>query len=70
MFIVSLPLWEYVVVLRFVVRYFVSALVMRSSWWGGAGCFAWFVFLVSHGGWVALPLSAMGLSAVCDRGIS
>ena len=35
-----------------------------------AGCFAYFVFLVSRDGWVALPLDAMGLSAVCDCGIS
>ena len=35
-----------------------------------AGCFAWFVFLVSHGGWVALSCGAMELSAVCDCGIS
>ena len=26
--------------------------------------------MVSRGGWVALPHSAMGLSAVCDCGIS
>ena len=37
---------------------------------GGAGCFAWFVFLVSRGGWGALPRGAAGLSAVCDCGIS
>ena len=36
---------------------------------GMAGCFAWFVFLVSRGGWAALPRGAMGLSAVCDCGI-
>ena len=35
-----------------------------------AGCFAWFVFLLSRDGCVALPHSAMGLSAVCDCGIS
>ena len=33
---------------------------------GRAGCFAWFVFLVSSDGCVALPCSVMGLSAVCD----
>ena len=36
----------------------------------GAGCFAWFVFLVPRGGWAVLPHGAMGLSAVCDCGIS
>ena len=35
-----------------------------------AGCFAWFVFLVSSDDCVALPRSVMGLSAVCDSGIS
>ena len=35
-----------------------------------AGCFAWFVFLVSCGGWAALPRGAAGLSAVCGCGIS
>ena len=35
-----------------------------------AACFAWFVFLVSCDGCVALPRGAMGLSAVCDCGIS
>ena len=37
---------------------------------GGACCFAWFVFLVSRGGWAALPRGAAGLSVVCDCGIS
>ena len=36
----------------------------------GAGCFAWFVFLVSCGCCVALPPGAVGLSVVCDCGIS
>ena len=35
-----------------------------------AGCFALFVFLVSRDCCVALPNDAMGLSAVCDCGIS
>ena len=35
-----------------------------------AGCFALFVFLVSRDCCVALPHDAMGLSAVCDCGIS
>ena len=29
-----LPLWESVIVLCFVVRYFMSILVLQSSWWG------------------------------------
>ena len=36
----------------------------------GADCFAWFVFLVSCDCCVAIPRSAIGLSAVCDCGIS
>ena len=34
------------------------------------GCFTWFVFLVSHECCVALPCGVIGLSAVCDCGIS
>ena len=34
------------------------------------GCFAYFVYLVSRDYCVALPRGAMGLSAVCDYGIS
>ena len=66
------PLWGSVVVLCFVVRFFVSALVLQLSWWvmEWAGCFAWFVCLVSRGGCVALPRGAMGLSAVRDCGMS
>ena len=33
-----------------------------------AGCFAWFVFLVSRDGWAALPRGATGLSGVCYCG--
>ena len=29
-----LPLWESIIVLCFVVRYFMSILVLQSSWWG------------------------------------
>ena len=35
-----------------------------------AGCFAWCVFLVSRGSWAALLHDVVGLSAVCDCGIS
>ena len=35
-----------------------------------AGCFAYFVFLVSRDCCLALPRCAMGLSAVCDCDIS
>ena len=35
-----------------------------------AGCFTWFVFLVSRDCCAALPCGAICLSAVCDCGIS
>ena len=31
---VLLPLWDSVIVLCFVVRYFLSILILQSSWWG------------------------------------
>ena len=66
-----LPLQESVIVLRFVVRYFMSILVLQSSRLDErAGCFALFIFLVSRDCCVALPHDATGLSAVCDCGIS
>ena len=37
-----LPLWESVIVLCFVVRCFLSVLVLQSSWWGGG----WFLCLI------------------------
>ena len=66
-----LPLWESVIVLCFVVRYFISILVLQSSWWGRESWLLYlFVFLVSHDRCGALPHVAMGLSAVCDCGIT
>ena len=38
-----LPLWESVIVLCFVVRYFMSILVLQSSWWGGE---SWLLCLI------------------------
>ena len=67
-----LPLWESVIVLCF----FCTLLYARSSFAiyleeeERAGCFAWFVLLVSRDCCVALPRCAMGLSAVCNCGIS
>ena len=40
------------------------------DWEERAGCFALFVFLVPRDCCVALPHVAMGLSAICDCGIS
>ena len=59
------------IVLCFVVRYFMPILVLQS--FDGekrAGCCALFVILASCDCCVALPCDAMGLSAVCDCGIS
>ena len=55
----------------FVVRYFMSLLVLQSS--DGverAGCFTYIVLLVSLDCYVGLPCGAMEFSAVCDCGIS
>ena len=68
-----LQLWESVVVLCFVYVtlcpfWFCSHLDGEES----AGCFAWFVFLVSRDCCVTFPrgfMGFMGFSAVCDFGI-
>ena len=64
-----LQLWDYANVLCFVVRYFVSILVLQWSE-ERAGCFALFVFLVSREISAVLPHDATNLSAVCDCGMS
>ena len=51
-----LPLWDSLIVLCFVMRYFVFILVLQSFWWNEwVGCFALFNFLVSCDCCVALP---------------
>ena len=66
-----LPLWESVIVLGFVVRYFMSILVCNHlDGEERAGWLAWSVLLVSRDCCVTLPRGAMSLSAVCDCGIS
>ena len=66
-----LPLWESVIVLWFGVRFFLSSLVLQSSCWGRE---SWLLCLVCLPGvlcWFSgSPRGAMGLSAVCDCGIS
>ena len=53
------------------VRYVLSILVCNHlDGEEKAGCFAYFVFLLFLDGCVALPRGAMGLSVVCDCGIS
>ena len=55
----------------FVVRYFVSILALQSSQWvRERWLLCLLVFLVSHDCCVALSHDIMGLSAVCDCGIS
>ena len=63
-----LPLWDSVIVLCIVVRYFVVCNHLDGE--ERAGCFALFVFLMSRDCCVALLHGAMGLSAVCNCGIS
>ena len=50
-----LPLWDSVIVICFVVRFFMSLFDGEER----AGCFALFVFLASHDCCVALPRGAM-----------
>ena len=66
-----LQLWDSIFVLCFVVRYFVSILVLQSSWWGRKSWLLCFVCLPgSRNCCVALAHNVTGLSAVCDCGIS
>ena len=52
--------------LCFVVRYFMSILVLQSSSWGREGWLLCSICLPGVSGW--LPRCAMRLSAVCDCG--
>ena len=65
-------MWDSVFVLCFARRYFVSILVLQSSYIDGKRELValLFFFLVSRGWCVALPHDATGLSAVCYCGIS
>ena len=47
LFLLLFPLWESVIVLYFVVRYFMSILVLQSSWWGRE---SWLLCLICHPG--------------------
>ena len=60
------------IVICMVVRAFMSILVFFNHLDGEerAGCFSLFVFLVSRDCCVAVPRATVGLSAVCDCGIS
>ena len=65
-----LPLWDPVIVLCFVVRYFVPIIVLQSSSWGRESWLVgFFVFLMSRDCCCSFS-SATGLSAVCDCRIS
>ena len=61
---VVLLLCDSVIVLCFVVRYFVSILVLQIARWGIENWLLCFVFLVSLNCFVALTHDATGLSAV------
>ena len=57
----------------FVVQYFASFLVLQSSWWGRERWSLYFICLPGDCDCycsVALPRGAVGLSAVCNCGIS
>ena len=56
-----LPLWDFVIILCFVVRYFVSILVLPSSRWVRESCLLYFVWLPGVS-WLllALPKDARG----------
>ena len=61
------PVVGVLIIVRFVVSYFMSILVLQSSWWGGE---SWSLCLVClpRVSWccVALPRGAKSLPAVCD----
>ena len=65
-----LRLWDSVIILCFVVHYFVSILVLQSSRWGRESWLLCFVCLPGVLRLVVASNDAMGLSAVCDCGIS
>ena len=65
--ILLLPLCESVIFLCFVVCNFMSILVCNHlDGEERAGCFAWFVLLMSLDRCAALPCGAISLSAVCE----
>ena len=71
--VIVTPIVGSVIFRCFVVRYFVSILVLQSSRWGREGwllCFVCLLFLVPRDCCVALPYDITCLSAVCDCGIS
>ena len=65
------PIVGFCICSMFVVRYFVSILVLQPSRWRRESWLLCFVcLLVSRDCCVVLPRDATGLSAVCDCGIS
>ena len=48
-----LPLWESVIVLCFVVCYFMSILVLQSSWWGRESCLLCLIRLPGVSWWLS-----------------
>ena len=52
-----LPLWESVFVLWFVVRYFMSILVLQSSWWGRESWLLCLICLPGVSWWLSGPSS-------------
>ena len=66
-----LPLWESVIVLCFVVRYYMSILVLQSSWYGREGWLLCLICLLGVSWWLSGYSSRChGVVWGCDCGIS
>ena len=66
-----LPLWESVIVLCFIVRYFMSILVLQSSWFWRESWLLCLICLLGVSWWLSGSSSwCFGLSVVCDCGNS
>ena len=66
-----LPLWESVIVLCIVVRYFMTILAWQSSLWGRESWLLCFICLPGVSWWLSGSSSwSLRLCAICDCGIS
>ena len=65
-------LWESVIALCFVVRYFIFTLVLQSCWWGRESWLLCFYFCLPSALWLLCgsSLRCHGLVCSCDYGIS
>ena len=67
-----LSLWESVIVLYFVVRYFIFTIILQSSWWGRESWLLCFYFCIPSALWLLCGSSLRCHVFVysCDCGIS